>query len=151
MHNPRETELPPPSTRWTIRRKAALVRAVRSGLLTVEQATGQYRLSEQELRAWERDLDRHGLYGLRATRLQVYQRSKGSHRERSRALKPIIATVGAIVKAAPQSERQRLAHTIETYAIRYPTEFRNLKNGRPAESMRQLFCELIQAVDARPE
>jgi hypothetical protein len=30
-------------------------------------------LSVEELRAWERDFERHGLYGLRATRVQIYR------------------------------------------------------------------------------
>ena len=74
-----ETELPLPNTgRWTIRRKAALLEALRSGALTVEGASQRYALSLEELRAWERDLDRYGLYGLRATRLQIYRTSRSS-------------------------------------------------------------------------
>jgi hypothetical protein len=67
-----ETELPLPNTgRWTIRRKAALLQALRSGALTLEAASERY--SIDELRAWARDFDRHGLYGLRATRVQSYR------------------------------------------------------------------------------
>jgi hypothetical protein len=74
-----ETELPALNTRrWTIRRKAALLQALRSGALTLEQARDRYALSVEEIRAWERDLERHGLYGLRATRLQIYRRDKAS-------------------------------------------------------------------------
>ena len=69
-----ETELPLPNTRrWTIRRKAALLQALRSGALILEAASERYSLSIDELRAWERDFDRHGLYGLRATRVQSYR------------------------------------------------------------------------------
>jgi hypothetical protein len=74
-----ETELPALNTRrWTIRRKAALLQALRSGALTLEQARDRYALPVEEIRAWERDLERHGLYGLRATRLQIYRRDKAS-------------------------------------------------------------------------
>jgi Protein of unknown function (DUF1153) len=74
-----ETELPALNTRrWTIRRKAALLQALRGGALTLEQARDSYALSVEEIRAWERDLERHGLYGLRATRLQIYRRDKAS-------------------------------------------------------------------------
>jgi hypothetical protein len=67
-----DTELPVINTRrWTIRRKAAVLEALRSGTLTLEQASERYALSVEELRAWERDFERHGLYGLRA--LRVYR------------------------------------------------------------------------------
>jgi hypothetical protein len=67
-----DTELPARnSRRWTIRRKAAVLRALRNGALTLQQAYERYALSIEELRAWERDFERHGLYGLRA--LRVYR------------------------------------------------------------------------------
>ena len=75
MRNRGETELPPPNTRrWTIRRKAAVLDALRSGALTIEQARARYALSVEELRTWERDFERHGLHGLRATRVQIYRK-----------------------------------------------------------------------------
>ena len=68
-------ELPAPKIRrWTIRRKAAVIEALHSGLLTLAEACERYALSIEEIRAWERDLERHGLYGLRATRVQVYRK-----------------------------------------------------------------------------
>jgi hypothetical protein len=74
MHEQSETELPPQNTRrWTFRRKAAVLEAIRRGALTAEEARARYALSVEELRAWERDFERHGLYGLRTTRLQVYR------------------------------------------------------------------------------
>jgi hypothetical protein len=72
-----ETELPALHTRrWTIRRKAAVLQALRSVALTLEQARERYALSVEEIRVWERDLERHGLYGLRATRVQIYRRDE---------------------------------------------------------------------------
>jgi hypothetical protein len=59
--------------RWTIRRKAALLEAVRSGMLSLEKASQRYALSLEELRTWERNFDLYGVYGLRATRLQIYR------------------------------------------------------------------------------
>ena len=48
-------ELPPPNTkRWVIRRKAAVVAAVRAGEITVEEACRRYQLSEEEFFAWQR-------------------------------------------------------------------------------------------------
>ena len=76
----RELQQLPTTTirRGTIRRKAALLEALRSGALTLERASQRYALSLEELRAWERDLERYGLYGLRATRLQIYRAPRSS-------------------------------------------------------------------------
>ncbi|MFY9287639.1 MAG: DUF1153 domain-containing protein [Alphaproteobacteria bacterium] len=66
--------LPPPDTqRWVMRRKAQVVAAVRSGLLTTEEACERYRLSEEEFKSWMALLDHHGVRGLRATRMQEYR------------------------------------------------------------------------------
>jgi len=74
MRSRRKLTLPDPNVRrWTVYGKAAVVQAIRSGALTAQQAAERYRLSAEELRAWERDFDRHGLYGLRATQLQIYR------------------------------------------------------------------------------
>ena len=66
--------LPPSNTsRWVMRRKAQVVAAVRSGLLTFEEACERYTLSEEEFKSWITLLDQHGLRGLRATRMQEYR------------------------------------------------------------------------------
>lgn len=67
-------DLPPASTkRWVIRRKAVVVAAVRGGLLTLEEACERYTLTIDELLSWQTALDRHGLAGLRTTKLQNYR------------------------------------------------------------------------------
>ena len=67
-------DLPPRDTkRWLIRRKAALVAAVRGGLLSLEEACERYKLTVDEFLSWQRSIDRHGLPGLRATRVQEYR------------------------------------------------------------------------------
>jgi hypothetical protein len=67
-------DLPPANTkRWVIRRKAEVVAAVRSGLLSLEEACGRYNVSVEEFLSWQRLIDRHGMRGLRATRLQEYR------------------------------------------------------------------------------
>ena len=67
-------DLPPPSTkRWVIRRKAEVVAAVRGGLISLEDACQRYTLTVEEFLAWQRAIDRFGLAGLRATRVQQYR------------------------------------------------------------------------------
>jgi len=69
-------DLPPPETeRWVIRRKAEVVAAVRAGLITLEEACERYRLSVEEFLSWQRLIDKHGMRGLRTTRLQQYRRN----------------------------------------------------------------------------
>jgi len=67
-------DLPPPDTkRWVARRKAAVVAAVRSGRITMEEALRRYQLTEEEFLSWQRAFEVHGLAGLRATRIQQYR------------------------------------------------------------------------------
>jgi hypothetical protein len=67
-------DLPDPGTRrWVIRRKAEVVAAVRGGLLSLEDACDRYKLTVEEFMGWQRAIDRHGLPGLRATRVQEYR------------------------------------------------------------------------------
>src|SRR5437899_12871452 len=67
-------DLPPPTTRrWVIRRKAEVVAAVRGGLLSLDEACRRYTLTVEEFLAWQRAIDRFGLAGLRATRVQQYR------------------------------------------------------------------------------
>lgn len=67
-------DLPPTSTtRWVIRRKAEVVAAVRGGLLTLEDACKRYKLTVEEFESWKAAIERHGLAGLRTTRLQHYR------------------------------------------------------------------------------
>jgi transposase-like protein len=66
-------QLPPTNTRWVVHRKAAVVAAVQSGRITLEEACQRYQLTEEEFRSWQRAYETHGLPGLRATRLQQYR------------------------------------------------------------------------------
>jgi hypothetical protein len=49
------------------------VAAVRGGLLTMEEACDRYALTVDEFLTWQRSIDRHGLAGLRVTRIQHYR------------------------------------------------------------------------------
>jgi hypothetical protein len=64
---------PPGTRRWVIRRKAEVVAAVRGGLLSLEEACNRYTLTVEEYLSWQRSIDRHGLAGLRTTRIQQYR------------------------------------------------------------------------------
>ncbi len=67
-------DLPPPETkRWVARRKAEVVAAVRAQLLTLEEACKRYNLSTEEFVGWEAAIDKHGLGGLRVTRIQDFR------------------------------------------------------------------------------
>ena len=82
---PNGTELPPPDTkRWVVRRKAAVVAAVRAGVITVEEACRRYQLSEEEFLAWQHAFEAYGLPGLRTTRIKNYRnlRSRRSVKRR---------------------------------------------------------------------
>jgi hypothetical protein len=77
--------LPPPNTRrWVIRRKAAVVVAVSSGMITIEQACQVYQLTEEELLSWKHAYETHGLAGMRTTRIQQYRRGRSQRFPRPR-------------------------------------------------------------------
>jgi transposase-like protein len=60
--------LPPPNTiRWTPRRKAEVVAAVRSGLIRLDEACRRYNLTSEEFASWWRLFEKHGVAGLRLT------------------------------------------------------------------------------------
>src|SRR3979411_1922612 len=64
-------KLPSLGQRWTVLRKAAVIEAVRGGWVPIEEVCRFYTLSVDEFLAWERDIARHGVPGLRTTRLQI--------------------------------------------------------------------------------
>jgi hypothetical protein len=69
----RMPELPSQNERWTARRKAAVIEAVRGGWVPIEEICRLYNLSIDEFLAWERDINRNGVPGLRSTRYQIYR------------------------------------------------------------------------------
>src|SRR5213082_2441697 len=67
-------DLPAPGTkRWVVRRKAQVIAAVRGGLLSLEEACSRYMLTADEFLSWQSSIERHGLAGLRTTRIQQYR------------------------------------------------------------------------------
>jgi len=78
-------ELPPPDTkRWVTRRKAVIVNAVRTGVISLEEVCRRYELSVEEFLAWQRAINTHGVPGLRVTRLQIYRDNPPSRVARPR-------------------------------------------------------------------
>ncbi len=70
----RKIPLPAPGTqRWVVRRKAAVVEAVKTGQLALDDACRLYGLSTEEFQGWQRLIERHGTRGLRVTRLKDYR------------------------------------------------------------------------------
>ena len=67
-------DLPPPGTRrWVAARKAAVVKGVESGLITLEEAIARYDLSEEEYAGWATMAARHGTDGLKTTLIQQFR------------------------------------------------------------------------------
>lgn len=58
-------DLPPRATRWVASRKAAVVCAVRHGLLTRAEALRRYDLTDEELDLWGTNYDMAGVQGLK--------------------------------------------------------------------------------------
>lgn len=58
--------------RWTARRKAEVVAAVRGGLLTSDEACA-HALATEELVSWQSAVEISGLRGLRTTRSHEYR------------------------------------------------------------------------------
>jgi hypothetical protein len=85
---------------WTPRMKAATVIDINEGKLTVDQACEQYDLSSAEIGEWQRAMARHGLHGLRVTRLHCYHPEASAARvlEKPLAASPVeIAAPSATV------------------------------------------------------
>ena len=67
-------DLPSSGTkRWVPSRKAVIVAAVRGGLLSLEEACSRYTLTVEEFLSWQELIERHGLAGLRTSRIQQYR------------------------------------------------------------------------------
>jgi two-component system cell cycle response regulator CtrA len=63
-------DLPSPDIkRWTVRRKAELVAAVRGGLMSLDEACRRYALNEREFLSWQHCVDCYGAKGLKTTQI----------------------------------------------------------------------------------
>jgi hypothetical protein len=62
--------------RWTAWQKAAVVRAVRDGVLAPAELRAKYLISEEELAAWQLDFERNGIGGLQQKSLRQRRRHR---------------------------------------------------------------------------
>ena len=70
----RRGDLPPPTTkRWVASRKAVVVKAVRFGLISLEEACSLYDLTQDEYCSWQTAVARYSESALRATALKKYR------------------------------------------------------------------------------
>ena len=67
-------DLPPPTTkRWVASRKAVVVKAVRFGLISLEEVCSLYDLTQDEYCSWQTAVARYGESALRATAVKKYR------------------------------------------------------------------------------
>jgi hypothetical protein len=70
----RMADLPPANVkRWVPQRKAEVVAAVRSGVLSLDDACQRYALTVEEFLSWEDAISHYGLEGLRITEIQHHR------------------------------------------------------------------------------
>ena len=101
------TGLPPRSAdhkRWTVRRKTAVLQAVQSDQIDLDDACRLYDLSVDEFRTWQRAFERYGVPGLRATRLQIYGNIRQVIPDRARRLHQVIARFDRLLSSGADAE-----------------------------------------------
>ena len=68
------SDLPPKTTsRWVASRKARVVLAVKTNLISKEEACSSYGLSQEEFDGWCYAINSHGINALKATKVQNYR------------------------------------------------------------------------------
>jgi hypothetical protein len=68
------SDMPPANTRrWVASRKAAVVKGVTYGLLSLDEALETYNLSDEEFAEWRGAVEKHGEAALKATALKKYR------------------------------------------------------------------------------
>lgn len=85
----RENLPPRNTTRWVASRKAQVVAAVESGLITIDEAMARYNLSLEEFCSWQRAMDRAGVAGLR---IAAAQQDRGERHRRTPARELALTT-----------------------------------------------------------
>lgn len=79
--------LPPPdTTRWVASRKAQVVAAVQTGLMSLEEVMRRYNLSLEEFYSWQHAMDRAGVKGLRVAWSQQDRLTRRRNQHRAHQL-----------------------------------------------------------------
>ncbi|MEY4953891.1 MAG: hypothetical protein RL299_2315 [Pseudomonadota bacterium] len=79
--------LPPPdTTRWVASRKAQVVAAVQTGLMSLEEVMRRYNLSLEEFYSWQHAMDRAGVKGLRVAWSQQDRLTRRRNQDRAHQL-----------------------------------------------------------------
>lgn len=60
--------------RWTPRKKAIVLCAIKGGLLSSQVACARYSMTDDELLIWKTNYAQHGLDGLKSSRTQLYRK-----------------------------------------------------------------------------
>lgn len=68
-----QADLPEVGTRWVASRKAAVVAAVRHGLVPRAEIVRRYDLSDEEFDSWLLAVERHGHDALKITHMRKYK------------------------------------------------------------------------------
>lgn len=79
----RENMPPANTTRWVASRKAQVVAAVESGLMSLDEVMHRYSLSLEEFYSWQHAMDRAGVKGLRVAWTQEDRAARRRSRERA--------------------------------------------------------------------
>lgn len=67
-------DLPDTTTvRWVAKRKAAVVKGVQQGLISLDEACRRYSLSEEEYSSWENAIAQNGMTALKVTQLKKFR------------------------------------------------------------------------------
>lgn len=61
------------TVRWVPSRKAAVLKAINCGQISLDEACRRWHLSVEEIQLWQRAMDKVGTPGLRVTRVQIYR------------------------------------------------------------------------------
>ncbi|MBA4161578.1 MAG: DUF1153 domain-containing protein [Novosphingobium sp.] len=79
-----QDNLPPPdTTRWVASRKAQVVAAVQTGLMSLEEVMRRYNLSLEEFYSWQHAMDRAGVKGLRVAWSQQDRLTRRRNQQRA--------------------------------------------------------------------
>jgi hypothetical protein len=118
-------ELPSLGQRWTARRKVAVIEAVRGGWVPIEEICRLYKFSVDEFLAWEREVDRHGVFTACAPRalkhIMILKRRGGrSDMDRARTLTERLALT-MLARAGIAAIWQLHLASAEAHQSGYPT------------------------------